>query len=77
MMGWMSLWMLLALIVFVAVVAAAVYVAVQLARGDEEPQMEGAKEVLDRRLASGEISAEEYFERESALRGSEQREQGR
>jgi uncharacterized membrane protein len=67
MMGWMSLWMLLALIVFAAVVAAAVYVAVRLARADEEPPVEGAKEVLDRRLASGEISPEEYHERESAL----------
>ena len=67
MMGWMSLWMILGLIVFLAAVAGAVYVGLRLTQGDDDEP--GAQELLERRLASGEISAEEYAQRQSALRG--------
>jgi uncharacterized membrane protein len=67
MMGWMSLWMVLGLVVFLAVVAGAVYIGIQVTQGnDDDP---GPQELLERRLASGEISPEEYAERQSALRG--------
>jgi uncharacterized membrane protein len=66
-MGFMSLWMFLGLLVFLAVVAGAVYVGIQLTRRDDD-HLEGAQQLLDRRLASGEISPEEYAERQSTLR---------
>ena len=63
----MGLWMLVGLLVLLAVLGAAAYVGMRaLRRG--EPRRESAREVLDRRLAAGELSPEEYFERESALR---------
>jgi uncharacterized membrane protein len=68
MMGSMSLWMVLGLIVFLALVAGAVYLVLQLTtqRDDDDP---GGQELLERRLASGEISPQEYAERQAALRG--------
>lgn len=63
MMG-MSLWMAVGLLVLLAAVGAAVLVGVRALR----PHHESARELLDRRLATGELSPEEYFERESALR---------
>jgi choline-glycine betaine transporter len=37
MMGWMSLWMVIGLIVFLAAVAGAVYVGIRLTQRDDEP----------------------------------------
>jgi uncharacterized membrane protein len=67
MMGWMSIWMVIVFVVFLALVAGAVYVGIQLTQRDED-RLEGAQEVLDRRLASGEISPEEYAERQAVMR---------
>jgi len=69
MMGSMGLMMMLlgALVLF-AVIAAAVYAGVRLARGGGSD--DSARAVLDRRFASGAISAEDYYERESALRSA-------
>jgi len=59
--------MFVGLLVLLAVLGAAAYIGMRaLRRG--EPRRESAREVLDRRLAAGELSPEEYFERESALR---------
>lgn len=68
MMGWMSVWMVIGLVLFLAAVAAAVYVGIQLTQRDDEP---GALEVLERRLASGEISPQEFAERQATLRGDQ------
>ena len=67
MMGSMGLMMLFALFALFALIAAAVYVGVRLARGTGSD--ESARSVLDRRFAAG-LSAEEYYERESALRSA-------
>ena len=40
------------------------------ARGEDGAGEGAARALLDRRLALGEISAEDYFERESALRST-------
>jgi uncharacterized membrane protein len=66
MMG-MGLWMLLGLLMLLAALGVAAYVGAQAA-GLIKPRRETARELLDRRLAAGELSPEEYFERESALR---------
>jgi len=68
MMGSMGLMMLISALALFALIAAAVYVGVRLARGTGSG--ESARSVLDRRFASGELSAEEYYERESALRSA-------
>lgn len=68
MMGSMGLMMLLSMLALFALIAAAVYVGVRLARGGRSE--DSARAVLDRRFASGEIGAEEYYERESALRSA-------
>ncbi len=68
MMGSMGLMMLFGLFALFALIAAAVYVGVRLARGTGSD--ESARPVLDRRFAAGELSAEEYYERESALRSA-------
>lgn len=57
-----------ALIVLAAI--GAVYVALRATR--QSPELdESARELLDRRLASGEIEPEEYYERDAALRDAE------
>jgi uncharacterized membrane protein len=68
MMGSMGLMMLFSMLALFALIAAAVYVGVRLARGGRSE--DSARAVLDRRFASGEIGAEEYYERESALRSA-------
>jgi uncharacterized membrane protein len=72
MMGSMSAWMLVGLLVLLAVVGAVTYVAVRSGR-PRLPPGEDARTLLNRRLAAGEITPEDYFERESALRSSEPR----
>ena len=56
------------LIVVVPGVALAVYVGVRAARGRRLPTQDDAQQILQRRLASGEIGPGELCERESALR---------
>lgn len=68
MMGSMGLMMLLGTLALFALIVATVYVGVRLARGSSAG--DSARAMLDRRFASGEISAEEYYERESALRSA-------
>ncbi len=72
----MGLWMLFGVLVLLALIAGAVYLGVR-ALGSSGPGQLGTREtgesagaILDRRFAAGEIISEEYFERESALRGS-------
>ncbi len=68
MMNAMGLWSLLLLIVLLAGVAVAVFVGVRAARPPKLRDGEDARMLLERRLASGEISAEEFYELDSALR---------
>jgi uncharacterized membrane protein len=49
-------------------VAAAVFVGVRAVRGPQLRQREDVRELLERRLASGEISSDEFYELDSALR---------
>lgn len=70
MMGGMLLMMIVAAVLLAAIIGTVVYVGVRAGRREPE-RVEGGRELLERRLASGEISPEEYFERESALRSSE------
>ena len=66
----MGIWVLMLLLILLAGVAAAVYVGVRAA-GRRRPQDPSAVDVLDRRLAAGEIDADEYHERLSALRSQD------
>lgn len=68
MVGSMGLTMLVCALVVLALVVAAVYLGVRLAR---RPGADAsARAMLDRRFAAGELGAEEYYERESALRST-------
>ena len=78
MFGFMSLWMVVGLVVIIALVGGAAALAARVGRphlssGDDTRTLDDARTLLDRRLASGEITPEEYFERESALRSGEPR----
>jgi uncharacterized membrane protein len=66
MMG-MGVWMLIGLLVLLVALGVAAFLGAR-AIGLIKPRRETARELLDRRLAAGELSPEEYFERESALR---------
>ena len=70
MMGFMSLWALVGLLVLLALVGGVAYLAVRSGR-PHLPPVDDARTLLNRRLAAGEITPEEYFERESALRSGE------
>lgn len=74
MWGWMMLGWGLGALVLLAIVAAGVYLGVRAARGRSDRAVidrdDSARGLLDRRLAAGEIGTEEYYERESALRGA-------
>lgn len=52
------------------VVGAAVWVGARLLRSPE-PARTSARALLDRRLVAGEISPEQYFELESAMRSTQ------
>ncbi len=71
---WMMIGWGLGALVLLAIVAAGVYLGVRAARGlgdrDALGPEDAARGLLDRRLAAGEIGTEEYYERESALRGA-------
>ena len=66
MMAGMGALMLIAFLVVVVVIGVVVYFAVRagIRSGDRDPD---ARELLQRKLAAGEISTEEYYERESVL----------
>ena len=70
MMGYMSLWILIGLLVFLALAGGVAYMAVRGGRPHLRPG-DDARMLLNRRLAAGEITPEDYFERESALRSGE------
>jgi uncharacterized membrane protein len=70
--GLLLIGMLLCALAIPVALVAAVYVggrALGAARGG--PKDDSARVVLDRRLATGEISAEEYYEREAVLRSAD------
>lgn len=70
MMGGMGLMMLLGLIVVAVVIGVAVYLAVRAAQGGG-PHETTAREMLQQRVARGEMTPDEYYERESVLRDSD------
>jgi uncharacterized membrane protein len=71
-MGVMAIVMVIVAIIVVGGIVAAVYLGVRAVRAPAEGEVEdSARAALDRRLAQGEISSDEYYERESALRSGE------
>lgn len=71
-MGVMAIVMVIVAIILVGGLVAAVYLGARAVRGPRGGEVEdSARAALDRRLAQGEISSEEYYERESALRSAE------
>ena len=66
MMAGMGVMMLIAFLVVLALIGLVVYFAVRagVRSADRDPD---ARELLQRQLAAGEITPEEYYERESVL----------
>jgi uncharacterized membrane protein len=58
-------------LVLVVVLGAVVYLGVRAMTPHRDPSDRSARAILDRRLAAGEVSPEEYFELDSALRSTE------
>lgn len=78
--AWSAGWMVVMMIIFVVVIALAVWAVIALTRGNRgsgsahlppsaPPTGTTAQEILDRRLANGEIEVDEYQRRSEALRG--------
>lgn len=67
MMGGMGIMMVIVVIVGAVAIAAAVYLGVRAATRDDR-QQSNAREILEQRLAAGEITTDEFYERESTLR---------
>lgn len=67
MMSGMALMILLGIALFATVIGVAVYLGVRGAHASSH-KLPSATDALQHRLAAGEITPEEYFERESALR---------
>jgi putative membrane protein len=63
--GWMWLWGTLMMLSWVAIIAAAVWFVL---RANRDGGTRTARDVLDERLASGELTPEEYRERREAMR---------
>ena len=63
--GWMWLWGTLMMFSWVAIIAAAVWA---LSRSRDGARTSRAREILDERYASGELTTEEYRERLDHLR---------
>lgn len=63
--GWMWLWGTLMMLSWVAIIAAAVWFVL---RANRDGGTRRARGVLDERLASGELTREEYRERREAMR---------
>lgn len=68
MMSGMGLMMLIGLMLLAIVIGVAVYVGVRAAREPGGARQLTARERLQQRLADGEITPEEYYEREAVLR---------
>ena len=66
-MGAMGLMMLIGVLIGALIIGVAIHLAIRgaLHRGDRSAE---PLEILQRRLAAGELTADDYFERESALR---------
>jgi uncharacterized membrane protein len=72
MMAGMGLWMVVVVIAVAAVLGTAIYLGIRAALAARRPsELERPRELLDRRLATGEITPEEYYEREAVLRSNE------
>lgn len=65
--GWMWLWGTLMMATWVAIIAGAVWLVIR-SRSTAVPRRSRAKEILEERYASGELSTEEYRERLENLR---------
>lgn len=70
MIGGMGVMMLVAVLVFAIVIGVAIYLAVRAAHRPDRRDPD-AREMLQHRLAAGEITADEYYERDSVLRESQ------
>ena len=73
MMGGMGTMMLIGLLLLAIVIGAAVYLGIRATQTREprEPPQLTARERLQQRLADGEITPDEYYEREAVLRDDE------
>lgn len=73
MMSGMGVMMLIALLLLAIVIGIAVYLGVRATQTREptEPRQLTARERLQHRLADGEITPDEYYEREAVLRHDE------
>ena len=64
--GWGSGWMLVMMLGWVVLLGFGIWAVVALTRGQSRPptvpRTEAPQEILDRRLASGEITSAEYLE---------------
>lgn len=69
-MGLMALAMIVIAVIIAVAVGVVVYGAIRATRGSRS-ELDDPRAVLNRRLASGDITPEEYFERESVLRSGE------
>ena len=67
--GMMGAMMLLGVLLLALVIGVAVYLGVRAAHRPGKQELT-AHETLQHRLAAGEVSPEEYYERESVLRDS-------
>ena len=74
MMSGMGLMMLIGVMLLATVIAVAVYLGVRAAQQPQQPQQPQpltARERLQHRLAAGEITTDEYYERAALLRADE------
>lgn len=76
MMGGMGIMLLIGLLLLVIVIGVAVYLGTRAARSGG-PREATARDMLQQRLARGEITTDEYYERESALGHSDKSVRGR
>ncbi len=68
MSGWDYVWMIGMMALWVVVIAGAIWAAVTLVRRDSSPRdAPSAREELDRRLARGEITEDEYKRRRDLI----------
>jgi len=71
-MSLMAIAMVVGTLIVVAGLVAAVYVVARAIRSPATPhEVESGRTLLDRRLATGEIDADDYYEREAALRSAQ------
>jgi putative membrane protein len=65
--GWMWLWGTLMMLTWVAVIGVAVWLIVRATRSNGRPSASNARQILDERLARGEIDLDEYQQRRDML----------